>query len=94
MGPLFFHEKIGRGHNSYFLKILVTQQFIVHQNEVTQSCSSLFQLSADNFFIVIGTKFEIIYFYNVYGPRQISRGHMPTVIGILKNVILKINLCP
>ena len=27
-------------------------------------------------------KYEIIYFYNVYGPRQISRGSMATVIGI------------
>ena len=29
-------------------------------------------------------KFEIIYFYNVYGPRQISRGSMATVIGIFE----------
>ena len=29
-------------------------------------------------------KFEIIYFYNVYGPRQISNGSMPTVIGIFE----------
>ena len=30
-------------------------------------------------------KFEIIYFYNVYGPRQISSGSMATVIGIFEN---------
>ena len=30
-------------------------------------------------------KFEIIYFYNVYGPRQIDRGPMATVIGIFEN---------
>ena len=30
-------------------------------------------------------KFEIIYFYNVYGPRQISRGDMATVIGIFED---------
>ena len=30
-------------------------------------------------------KFEIIYFYNVYGPRQISTGNMATVIGIFEN---------
>ena len=30
-------------------------------------------------------KFEIIYFYNVYGPRQISKGEMATVIGIFEN---------
>ena len=34
-------------------------------------------------------KFEIIYFYNVYGPYQISRGKMATVIGIFVNQIKK-----
>ena len=29
-------------------------------------------------------KFEIIYFYNVYGPHQISDGYMATVIGIFE----------
>jgi UDP-glucose 4-epimerase len=29
-------------------------------------------------------KFEIIYFYNVYGPNQISKGSMATVIGIFQ----------
>ena len=29
--------------------------------------------------------YEIIYFYNVYGPRQISTGHMATVIGIFND---------
>jgi len=29
-------------------------------------------------------KFEIIYFYNVYGPGQIESGNMATVIGIFK----------
>jgi UDP-glucose 4-epimerase len=29
-------------------------------------------------------KFEVIYFYNVYGPRQICKGNMATVIGIFK----------
>ena len=33
-------------------------------------------------------KFEIIYFYNVYGPNQISRGDMATVIGIFENCYL------
>ena len=37
-------------------------------------------------------KYEVIYFYNVYGPRQITIGSMATVIGILGIVILKINL--
>ena len=30
-------------------------------------------------------KFEIIYFYNVYGPKQICKGDMATVIGIFEN---------
>jgi UDP-glucose 4-epimerase len=30
-------------------------------------------------------KYEIIYFYNVYGPHQISKGHMSTVIGIFED---------
>src|SRR5210317_70407 len=30
-------------------------------------------------------KFEIIFFYNVYGPRQIKVGDMATVIGIFEN---------
>ena len=29
-------------------------------------------------------KFEVIYFYNVYGPQQISKGEMSTVIGIFE----------
>ncbi len=31
-------------------------------------------------------KFEVIYFYNVYGPRQIQKGDMATVIGIFENL--------
>ena len=30
-------------------------------------------------------KFEVIFFYNVYGPRQIKFGDMATVIGIFEN---------
>ena len=30
-------------------------------------------------------KFEILYFYNVYGPKQISIGEMATVIGIFEH---------
>ena len=29
-------------------------------------------------------KYEIVYFYNVYGPRQISKGDMATVIGVFE----------
>jgi len=34
-------------------------------------------------------KFEIIYFYNVYGKRQIEEGEMSTVIGIFQNQFKK-----
>jgi len=30
-------------------------------------------------------KYEVIYFYNVYGPRQIKKGAMATVIGIFED---------
>ena len=30
-------------------------------------------------------RFEVIYFYNVYGPKQIKKGKMATVIGIFEN---------
>ncbi|MBD1140701.1 NAD-dependent epimerase/dehydratase family protein [Pelagibacterales bacterium SAG-MED39] len=29
-------------------------------------------------------KFEVIYFYNVYGPKQINKGKMSTVIGVFE----------
>ena len=31
-------------------------------------------------------KFEIIYFYNVYGPNQVEKGNMATIIGIFENL--------
>ena len=34
-------------------------------------------------------KYEVIYFYNVYGPGQISKGKMATVIGIFENAFRK-----
>jgi UDP-glucose 4-epimerase len=33
-------------------------------------------------------KYEVIYFYNVYGPRQICKGDMATVVGIFENCLL------
>ena len=33
-------------------------------------------------------KYEVVFFYNVYGPRQISKGKMATVIGIFENCYL------
>ena len=39
-------------------------------------------------------KYEIIYFYNVYGPRQISHGSMATVIGIFENCFKKKKFLP
>ena len=34
-------------------------------------------------------KYEVIFFYNVYGPRQISKGKMATVIGIFEDHYIK-----
>ena len=34
-------------------------------------------------------KFEIVYFYNVYGPNQIRSGEMATVIGIFEEQFIK-----
>jgi UDP-glucose 4-epimerase len=34
-------------------------------------------------------KFDIVYFYNVYGPNQICKGDMATVIGIFEDAYLK-----
>ncbi len=34
-------------------------------------------------------KYEVVYFYNVYGPKQISKGNMATVIGIFENQFKK-----
>ena len=34
-------------------------------------------------------KFEVIYFYNVYGPKQIKSGPMATVIGIFEDLYFK-----
>tara|TARA_B100000767_G_scaffold214419_1_gene201883 strand:- start:102 stop:983 length:882 start_codon:yes stop_codon:yes gene_type:complete len=34
-------------------------------------------------------KYEVIYFYNVYGPKQISKGKMSTVIGIFEEAYKK-----
>ena len=39
-------------------------------------------------------KFEVIYFYNVYGPRQICKGDMATVIGIFEDCYKKNKALP
>ena len=39
-------------------------------------------------------KFEVIYFYNVYGPNQISKGNMATVIGIFEDCFKKKRALP
>ena len=36
-----------------------------------------------------GYKYEVIYFYNVYGPNQITKGKMATVIGIFEDAYRK-----
>ena len=40
----------------------------------------------ENFKKWFNFKFEVIYFYNVYGPRQIKKGEMATVIGIFEDL--------
>ena len=39
-------------------------------------------------------KYEVIYFYNVYGPGQISKGKMATVIGIFEEAFKKKKALP
>ena len=39
-----------------------------------------------------GLKYEVVYFYNVYGPGHIRIGKMATVVGIFENQYLKKNL--
>ena len=39
-------------------------------------------------------KYEVIYFYNVYGPHQISKGYMSTVIGIFEDHFLRNKAIP
>ena len=39
-------------------------------------------------------KYEVIYFYNVYGPHQISKGEMATVVGIFENHFSKNKALP
>jgi|TARA_B110000114_G_C15071307_1_gene389739 UDP-glucose 4-epimerase len=39
-------------------------------------------------------KFEVIYFYNVYGPNQIGKGKMATVIGIFEEFYKKNKALP
>ncbi|MBD1149941.1 NAD-dependent epimerase/dehydratase family protein [Pelagibacterales bacterium SAG-MED29] len=43
----------------------------------------------ENFKKCFKLKYEVIYFYNVYGPHQISRGNMSTVIGIFEDHYLR-----
>ena len=33
---------------------------------------------------MVGLKYELVYFYNVYGPGQITNSHMAAVIGIFE----------
>ena len=43
----------------------------------------------ENFKTFFKFKYEVIYFYNVYGPHQISKGSMATVVGIFEEHYLK-----
>jgi UDP-glucose 4-epimerase len=48
----------------------------------------------ENFNKWFDLKYEVIYFYNVYGPRQICKGDMATVVGIFENYFLNKKLLP
>jgi UDP-glucose 4-epimerase len=48
----------------------------------------------ENFNKWFNLKYEVIYFYNVYGPRQICIGDMATVVGIFENCFLNKKLLP
>ena len=39
-------------------------------------------------------KYEVVYFYNVYGPRQICKGDMATVVGIFEDHFKKSKRLP
>ncbi len=43
----------------------------------------------ENFKKWFNFKFEVLYFYNVYGPNQIFKGEMATVIGIFEYQVIK-----
>ena len=43
----------------------------------------------ENLKIWFGLKYEVVYFYNVYGPKHICKGEMATVIGIFENLYKK-----
>ena len=45
-----------------------------------------------NYSIWFGLKYELLFFYNVYGPGQISSGPMSTVIGVFETQFKKKNL--
>jgi len=48
----------------------------------------------ENFNKWFDLKYEVIYFYNVYGPRQICKSDMATVVGIFENCFLNKKLLP
>jgi UDP-glucose 4-epimerase len=48
----------------------------------------------ENFNKWFDLKYEVIYFYNVYGLRQICKGDMATVVGIFENCFLNKKLLP
>ena len=48
----------------------------------------------ENYKLWFNFKYEIIYFYNVYGKNQISSGQMATVIGIFEKAYLENNILP
>ena len=51
----------------------------------TKSCNMNLIVNLNKWF---GLKYEIIYFFNVYGPRQIKKSNMSAVIGIFESQYL------
>ena len=49
----------------------------------------LIQIFLQNLKKWFGFNYAVIYFYNVYGPGQIEKGDMATVIGIFENLYNK-----
>ena len=72
---------IGKTISKYKKKI----HSIFHFGEFARIYQSFEKFDQCFDFNSIGTK-AVIYFYNVYGPRQISKGKMATVIGIFEEL--------
>ena len=84
-----FLSKINIEHESFFDQVVYEPGTLKTGQGGPYSVFTPFKRKwIENFdmdFLDINFKYEIIYFYNVYGPRQIRKGRMATVIGIFEN---------